>query len=75
MFTGTHINYYFTCPRKLWLFHRSIQCEQESDLVKIGKVYHEDFEEIIIDNIKIDMMEKGKIWEVKGLVGLLNKIF
>jgi len=65
MFTGTHINYYFTCPRKLWLFHRSIQCEQESDLVKIGKIYHEDLDEIIIDNIKIDMMKKGKIWEVK----------
>jgi len=54
------------------LFHRSIQCEQESDLVKIGKIYHEDFEEIIIDNIKIDMMKKGKIWEVKGLVGEIS---
>jgi len=65
MFTGTHINYYFTCERKLWFFHRSIQCEQESELVKIGKFYHEDLDEIIIDNIKIDMIKKGKIWELK----------
>jgi CRISPR-associated exonuclease Cas4 len=66
--TGTHINYYFTCPRKLWFFHRSIQCEQESDLVKIGKIYHEDLDEITIDSIKIDMMKKGKIWELKKSV-------
>lgn len=64
-FTGTHINYYFTCKRKLWFFHRSIQCEQESDLVKIGKIYHEDLDEIVIDRIKIDMMKKGKVWELK----------
>jgi len=65
MFTGTHINYYFTCKRKLWFFHHSIQCEQESDIVKIGKIYHEDLDEIVIDNIKIDMIKRGKIWELK----------
>jgi len=65
--TATHINYFFTCKRKLWLFSRNIKCEQESDLVKIGKVYHEDFEKdnIEIDNIKIDKLKDGKVFELK----------
>ncbi len=63
--TGTHINYYFTCQRKLWFFHHSIHCERESDLVKIGKLYHEDLDEVVIDRIKIDMMKKGRVWELK----------
>jgi len=56
--TATHINYFFTCKRKLWLFSRNIKCEQESDFVKIGKIHHEDFEKesIEIDNIKIDKL-------------------
>jgi len=65
MLTGTHINYYFTCRRKLWLFSRSITCEWDSDIVKVGKFYHEDLEGVSIDNIKIDMIKKGKVWELK----------
>lgn len=65
--TATHINYFFTCKRKLWLFSRNIKCEQESDFVKIGKIYHEDFEKenIEIDNIKIDKLKDGKVFEFK----------
>lgn len=65
--TATHINYFFTCKRKLWLFSRKIACEQESDLVKIGKLYHEDFEKdnIEIENIKIDKLKDGKVFELK----------
>ena len=65
--TATHINYFFTCKRKLWLFSRNIKCEQESDFVKIGKIYHEDFEKesIEIDNIKIDKLKDGKVFELK----------
>lgn len=65
--TATHINYLFTCKRKLWLFSRNIKCEQESDFVKIGKIYHEDFEKesIEIDNIKIDKLKDGKVFEFK----------
>ena len=33
--------------------------------MKIGKLYHEDLDEITIDSIKIDMMKRGKIWELK----------
>ncbi|MCX8009875.1 MAG: CRISPR-associated protein Cas4, partial [Ignavibacteria bacterium] len=31
--TGTHIQYFFVCHRKLWLFAHNIQLEQESDEV------------------------------------------
>ena len=65
--TATHINYFFTCKRKLWLFSRKIQMEHESDLVKIGKIHHEDFEKeaVQIENIKIDQLKDGKVFELK----------
>lgn len=65
--TATQLNYYFTCRRKLWLFSHNITCEQESELVKIGKIQHEDFknEAIEIDNIKIDKLKDGKVYELK----------
>lgn len=78
--TGTHINYYFICHRKLWLFANGIQMEQSSDLVFEGKLVHETsysqrsekFEEIEIGPVKIDFYDpKNKIvHEVK----LSNKI-
>lgn len=40
--TATHLNYYFVCRRKLWFFHHQIVCEQESDLVKLGRIIHEN---------------------------------
>lgn len=39
--TGSHINYYFICKRKLWLFEHDVQMEQESENVKIGKLISE----------------------------------
>ena len=65
--TPTHLNYYLICKRKLWLFHHKIQCEWKSELVKIGKIYHEDFkdQEIEIDNFKIDKLSNGKVFEIK----------
>ncbi|MEJ5350841.1 MAG: CRISPR-associated protein Cas4 [Melioribacteraceae bacterium] len=35
--TGTHISYYFHCYRHLWLFAHSINMEQTSDTVALGK--------------------------------------
>ncbi|PKP58006.1 MAG: CRISPR-associated protein Cas4 [Candidatus Altiarchaeales archaeon HGW-Altiarchaeales-1] len=72
-FTGTQINYYIVCPRKLWLFTKNIEMEHTSDLVYEGKLIHENSyerkeKEIQIGNIKIDFMEKGSglvICEVK----------
>ncbi|MBU0463854.1 MAG: CRISPR-associated protein Cas4 [Proteobacteria bacterium] len=71
-YTGTQINYYFLCHRKLWYFMRHISMEQNSDLVYLGKVIHEssydrESKEIDIDDtIKIDFVDKeGVIHEVK----------
>ena len=68
--TGTHINYYFVCHRKLWLFANSIQMEHTSNAVFEGKLIHKTsypqrsakYEEIAIDGIKIDYYDtKNKI--------------
>lgn len=41
MMTGTYINYYFHCPRHLWLFAKNINLENTSEDVKIGKLISE----------------------------------
>lgn len=65
--TATHLNYLVTCQRKLWLFAHQVTCEQNSELVKIGKIYHEDLKDqgIEIDNFKIDKFRDGKVFELK----------
>lgn len=68
--TGTHINYFQLCHRKLWLFVNGINMEQNSDLVYEGKLIHEEsypqrstkYEEVEIDGIKVDYYDaKHKI--------------
>ena len=73
--TGTHINYYLICHRKLWLFANSIQMEHTHDAVTEGKLLHETaypqrstrYEEIAIEGIKIDFYDAKKkiIHEIK----------
>lgn len=70
--TGTEVNYYFLCAKKLWYFSRGIQMEHNSDAVYLGKLIHENSyerekKEIDIDDtIKIDFIGKDKvIHEVK----------
>lgn len=68
--TGTQLNYYFICKRKLWLFSHNIAFEASSDLVKVGKIIHKDSfsrkkKEIKIGNMAIDHIDKGVIHEVK----------
>lgn len=41
--TGTQVNYYFICKRKLWLFSHGVECEHESDLVRQGREVHSWF--------------------------------
>jgi len=41
-FTGTEVNYYFLCKKKLWYFSHDIQIEQGSDAVYLGKLIHEN---------------------------------
>ena len=68
--TGTHLNYYFVCHRKLWLFANGINMESTSDLVYEGKLIHEStypgrserFREVEIGPVKIDFYDpKEKI--------------
>ena len=40
--SGTQIEYYFFCKRQLWLFSHQLNREQESDIVKMGKMIHEE---------------------------------
>ncbi len=68
--TGTHINYYHVCQRKLWLFANNIQMEHTSELVAEGKLIHEStypqraakYTEIELDGVKIDFYDaKNKV--------------
>lgn len=61
--TGTQINYYFVCKRKLWLFSHSMELESESDLVHLGRLLHEQsykrkFKEVQVDRIKVDFLDR-----------------
>ena len=71
IFTGTQVNYFFVCPRKLWLFSHGLDMEETSDLVLLGKLLHERgyvrrFKEVQIGRIKIDFVGSNcEIHEVK----------
>lgn len=41
VYTGTQVNYYFVCKRKLWLFSHALSMETTSDAVSLGKLIHE----------------------------------
>jgi CRISPR-associated exonuclease Cas4 len=70
-YTGTQINYYFVCHRKLWLFTKDIRFEDENEYVQLGKLidensYKRNKKQIEIGNIKIDFIDqKGVIHEIK----------
>jgi CRISPR-associated exonuclease Cas4 len=68
--TATHINYYYICHRKLWLFSNGIQMEHTSDIVTEGKLIGEysytqrpqKTIELQFDSIKIDFYDpKNKV--------------
>ncbi|MEQ8156044.1 MAG: CRISPR-associated protein Cas4 [Clostridiaceae bacterium] len=69
---GIKVNYYYVCPRKLWLFSKGISFENNHDRVLQGKILHgnsynrEKNKEVDFDNtIKLDIMDKEYIKEVK----------
>jgi len=70
-FTGTQVNYYFVCKRKLWFFSRGLEMEETSDLVLLGKLLHERgyarrLKEVQVGRVKIDFLASGcEIHEVK----------
>ena len=68
--TGTEVNYFFHCHRQLYLFHHKIYQEQNSELVKLGKLQHENrfFDrnsEIAFNGIKIDKIDGDYLIEHK----------
>ncbi len=67
---ATHVNYYFLCHRKLWLFANGIQMEHTSETVAEGKLIGEttytdrpqQYTEVEVDGIKIDFYDaKNKV--------------
>lgn len=72
-YTGSQINYYFVCQRKLWLSSHNIELESESDQVLMGKLLHENsykreqLKEIELERIKIDIINRkaNEIHEIK----------
>ncbi|WP_076461677.1 CRISPR-associated protein Cas4 [Limosilactobacillus caccae] len=64
--TGNMVNYYFVCPRKLWLFNEQLQFEDNSEKVAMGKLldessYGRDEKHVMIDNVvNVDMIQD---WE------------
>lgn len=70
---GIQFNYYYICKRKLWLFSKGITMEDSNDRVQQGKITHENSyknkeekKEKLIDNlIKIDIIEKDYVREIK----------
>ncbi|HWP93515.1 MAG TPA: CRISPR-associated protein Cas4 [Thermodesulfobacteriota bacterium] len=54
--TGTLVNYYFVCKRKLWLFAHQINFETESDTVALGRLLSEISYDRQKKEIKIDEM-------------------
>jgi len=70
MVTGTLVNYYMVCKRRLWLHAHGITQEHESENVKIGKYYHEQMEEEgendkFINGVKVDKVEGDYVIEYK----------
>lgn len=69
--TGTIINYYFHCKTQCWLHANRINLEDNSELVRIGRILHEINDEkgkkteISIDNIRIDKITRDYLVEVK----------
>lgn len=53
MIGGVHINYYFHCPRHLWLYTRYTRMEQFSEDVRIGKVISENSYDRYVHEIRI----------------------
>lgn len=65
--TGTMINYYFVCKRKLWYFLNDIQMESLNEDVQIGKLidetsYSREKKNITINNtISVDFIGKYNV--------------
>lgn len=75
--TGIMFYYYFVCKRKLWLFSKNLNFEEENDDVLLGKLldenrYSKEDKHIMIDEtINIDFLKR---WKVIHEIKKSNKI-
>ena len=73
---GSIVAAFIACPREAWLLSRQITADQENPYLILGRLIHEDSyrrdkKEIIVDNIKIDLMEREN--EEITVVGEIKK--
>lgn len=66
--TGTHIWYYFICPREVWLMSRQITPDEDTDSIVLGRyfdqeTYQREKKSLEVENSRIDVFhaENGKL--------------
>src|SRR5699024_10623121 len=69
---GIHIQYYFVCPRKLWLYTKNLGLEEGFERVEDGKLLHDssykraEKRELYTDErFKIDVLDGEYVREIK----------
>lgn len=70
---GQHFYYYVSCKRQLWFYMQRIQMESGFETVELGRLVHEAYfnrekhQEILVDGMKIDFIDKkGTLHETKS---------
>lgn len=68
--TGTHIWYYYCCPREVWLMLHQVNPDEDDPNMDLGRFIHEmsyardKSKEISLGNIRLDIVRQNK----EGLV-------
>lgn len=77
--TGTHIWYYYCCPREVWLMLHQINPNQDDPNMHLGRFIHEmsyardKSKEILLGNIRLDIVRQDKEGLVIGEVKKSSK--
>jgi len=61
--TGSLVNAYFICPRKLWLFAHEVSPDPDWELLELGRLiteatYKRDRKELSSEGMKIDVLKR-----------------
>jgi len=72
MIGGLHVQYYFICKRKLWLYAKNLGMEEGHERVQDGRILHErsykraQKKELFVDEgFKVDALDGDYVREVK----------
>ncbi len=77
--TGTHIWYYYCCPREVWLMLRQVNPDEDDPNLYLGRFIHEmsyardKNKEISLGNIRLDIVRQDKEGLVIGEVKKSSK--